>query len=132
MKKLHHYGVRGIVNDWFRSYLSNRTQTTQVGDKVSDKELTTIGVPQGSVLGPLLFLIYVNDIYNSSNKLQFYLFADDTNLMYADKDLKILESILNAELLKVCNWLTANKLSLNIKKTHFVIFHRSLSKEDKL
>ena len=123
MKKLHHYGVRGVVNDWFRSYLSNRTQTTQVGDKVSDKELTTIGVPQGSVLGPLLFLIYVNDIYNSSNKLQFYLFADDTNLMYADKDLKILESILNAELLKVCNWLTANKLSLNIKKTHFVIFH---------
>ena len=96
MKKLHHYGVCGIVNDWFRLYLSNRTQTAQVGDKVSDKELTTIGVPQGSVLGPLLFLIYVNDISNSSNKLQFYLFADDTNLMYADKDLKILESILNA------------------------------------
>jgi hypothetical protein len=82
-----------------------RTQITQVGDKVSDKELTTIGVPQESVLGPLLFLIYVNDIYNSSNKLQFYLFSDDTNLIYADKDLKILESILNAELLKVCNWL---------------------------
>ena len=94
LKQLHHYGVCGIVNDWFRSYLSNRIQTMQVGDKVSDKELTTIGVPQGSVLGPLLFLIYVNDIYNSSNKLQFYLFADDTNLMYADKDLKILESIL--------------------------------------
>jgi succinate dehydrogenase flavin-adding protein (antitoxin of CptAB toxin-antitoxin module) len=67
----------------------------------------------------LLFLIYVNDIYNSSDKLQFYLFADDMNLMYADKDLKILESILNAEQLKVYNWLTANKLSLNIKKTYF-------------
>jgi hypothetical protein len=103
LKKLHHYGVRGIVNDWFRSYLSDRTQTTQVGDKVSDKELTTTGIPQGSVLGPLLFLIYFNDISNSSSKLQFYLFADDMNSMYADKDLKILESMLNAELLKVCN-----------------------------
>ena len=122
LRKLQHYGVRGIVNDWFRSYLSNRIQTTQIGGKVSDKEATIIGVPQGSVLGPLLFLIYVNDIYKSSDKLQFYLFADDTNLVYADKDLKTLESILNCELLKVYDWLNSNKLSLNRKKTHFVIF----------
>ena len=85
--------------------------------------LLIIGVPQGSVVGPLLFLIYVNDIYKSSDKLQFYLFADDTNLMYADKDLKTLESILNGELLKVYNWLNTNNLSLNRKRTHFVTFH---------
>ena len=81
------------------------------------------GVPQGSVLGPLLFLIYVNDIYKASNKLKFYLFADNTNLLYSDRNLKSLESVLNAELLKISNWLTANKLSLNVKKSHFVIFH---------
>ena len=80
------------------------------------------GVPQGSVLGPLLFFIYVNDISNSSDKLKFYLFADDTNLLYADKNLKSLESTVNAEIFRVYNWLIANKLSLNIKKSNFVIF----------
>ena len=75
------------------------------------KENVLTGVPQGSNLGPLLFLIYINDIYNSSKKLSFYLFADDTNLLYADKDLKSLESVINIELQKVCNWLNANKLT---------------------
>ena len=80
------------------------------------------GVPQGSVLGPLLFLIYINDIYNSSKKLSFYLFADNTNLLYADKDLKSLESVINIELQRVCNWLNANKLTLNTKKVQFCHF----------
>ena len=86
------------------------------------------GVPQGSVLGPLLFSICINDIYNSSKKLSFYLFADDTNLLYADKDLKSLESVINIELQKVCNWLNANKLTLNTKKSNFVIFRPSQKK----
>ena len=73
-------------------------------------------VPQGSVLGPLLFLLHVNDIQISFNKLNFYLFADDTNILYANKNLKSVELIVNQELRKLYVWLTANKLILNIKQ----------------
>ena len=121
LQKLFHNGVRGIVNDWFSSYLINRVQTTQIASHVSEKQNTLCGVPQGSVLGPLLFLIYVNDIYKASNKLEF--FADDTNLMYENKNLRSLETVMNDELLKIVDWLTVNKLSLNVKKTNYIIFH---------
>ena len=83
----------------------------------------TCGVPQGSVLESLLFLLYVNDIHKSSDKLAFYLFADDTNLLYADKNLRTLELVVNLELHKVYEWLTANKLMLNAQKSNFIIFH---------
>ena len=88
LQKLAHYGFRGLINDWFRSYLQERAQVTMVGNRSSNKSLITCGVPQGSVLGPLLFLLYVNDIYCSSTKLKFYLFADDTNVLHSHKDLK--------------------------------------------
>ena len=104
------------MNDWFSSYLIGRIQTTQINNVISSKQTTLCGVPQGSVLGPLHFLLYINDIHACSKKLTFYLYADDTNLLYADRDLKSLESTLNTELINVCNWLTANKLSLNITK----------------
>ena len=106
LDKLHHYGMRGIVLEWFTSYLANRTQTTHIdNDRISSKKYSVTGVPRGSVLGPLLFLIYINDIYQYSNKLGFYLFADETNLLYADDDLKTLETVVNNELNKVYHWL---------------------------
>jgi retron-type reverse transcriptase len=98
LNKLNHYGFRGIVNDWFSSYLKNRIQTTQVGQHISSKVEVSCGVPQGSVLGPSLFLLYVNDMYKCSDKLKFYLSADDRNILYADKNMKALESTVNIEL----------------------------------
>ena len=130
LRKLNHYGVRGIINSWFSSYLSKRSQSTQIGSTVSDKEEIVCGVPQGSVLGPLLFLIYVNDIYRCSQIFDFYLFADDTNLLYSNKDLKDLETVVHEELIKVGDWLDANKLSLNTSKSNVVIFHPYQHKPD--
>jgi hypothetical protein len=84
-----------VFYGWFSSYLTNRIQTTEIDNNISNKERTICGVPQGSVLGPLLFLIYINDIHYSSDKLSFHLFADDSNLLYSNKNPKTLESIVN-------------------------------------
>ena len=123
LHKLDHYAMRGIANNWFRSHLSGRCQTTQACGKISKKEKVVCGVPQGSVLGPLLFLLCINDIQTTSKKFDLFLLADDTNLLFADKNLKSLESIVNTELENVCDWLLTNKLSTNIDKSNFVIFH---------
>ena len=80
-------------------------------------------LPQGSILGPLLFLLNINDISNVSKKLDFSLFADDTNIYYESDNLINLERVVNAELGKLQKWLCANRLALNVKKTNFLIFH---------
>ena len=113
LQKRNHYGI----NDWFASYLLGRSQVTEVGFNLSTEYMISCGVPQGSLLGPLLFLIYINDIHNSSAKLSFYLFADDTNLLYADTNLKYLVKTVNSELLRVSDW-------LNAKKSNYVIFRQ--------
>ena len=81
-------------------------------------------MPQGSALGPLLFLIYMNDISRCSNILSFILFADDTNLFYSHKNVDTLCNTMNQELRKITSWLSCNKLSLNVKKTHFVVYNQ--------
>ena len=122
MQKLEHYGVRGIALNWFSSYLTGRTQYTSCNNERSDMKTITCGVPQGSVLGLLLFLLYINDLPNISNKLKFYLFADDTNIFYKGTNLKSIQKTVNHELKKLSLWLNANRLALNISKTNFVIF----------
>ena len=122
LTKLEHYGIRGAVLDWFKSYLSDRKQYVSVNGSNSSYLSITSGVPQGSVLGPLLFLIYINDLPLSSSKLSFYLFADDTNIYCESDNLYKLQRTVNKELRKVKLWLDVNKLSLNIDKTNFIIF----------
>ena len=122
LHKLDHYGFHGHINIWLSSYLQGRRQTTQIGPHISKRLDSRCGMPQGSVLGPLLFLLYINDIQESSDKFSFYLFADDTNILYSNKNLKSLELSVNQELNNVYDWLTANKLTLNTKKRNFTIF----------
>ena len=117
IKKLEHYGIRGNVLNWFRSYLRGRSQYVSVNGHSSDLLPISCGVPQGSVLGPLLFLIYVNDPPNISKVLQFDLFADDTSIYFESDNLLTLQKVVNRELCKVRKWLEANRLSLNISKT---------------
>ena len=103
--------------------MCNRSQTLEINNQISDTALISNGVPQGSVLGPLLFLLYINDIHTCSDTFNFYLFADDTNILYANKNLRSLETTVNSELKMLYLWLVSNKLTLNIQKTNFVICH---------
>ena len=113
LDKLHHYGVRGNALDWFRSYLSNRKQYVSYNGVSASTKLITCGVPQGSILGPLLFLIYINDLNNVCCDSVPILFADDTNLFYKGADFGELVKSINAELENISLWLKVNKLSLN-------------------
>ena len=122
LKKLEQYGVRGLANDWFHSYLLNRKQYVSINGFDSNMHNMKFGVPQGSVLGPLLFLIYINDLHLSIHYSTTRLFADDTNLLIKNNCLKQLKKQLNLDLRCLNNSLKANKISLNSGKTELIIF----------
>ena len=128
LHKLQFYGIRGIYNSWFANYLSNRKQFTEIGNSKSSHKYLTTGVPQGSILGPILFLIYINDIKNCTNKLSVLSYADDTTVYLSGPNTNEMIDIMNTELKKLYDWLCANRLSLNIKKTNCCIFSPSSKK----
>ena len=123
LKKLEFYGIRGVPNAWFASYLSNRKQFVSIADTNSDFQSLICGVLQSSVLGPLLFLIYINDFENCSTLCNFHLFADNSNLFLSNKNIRVLEDNANSALIEVSEWLNTNKRSLNVEKSNHVIFH---------
>jgi retron-type reverse transcriptase len=118
--KLDHYGVRGTANDWFSSYLKNRSQFVSILGFESATKPVNHGVPQGSVLGPLLFLIYINDLHSAVKSSKVYHFADDTNLLNIGSSPKKMQKSINADLKIIYKWLLANKISLNSDKTEII------------
>ena len=128
-KKLKFYGIRGIALHWILNYLSDKSQYVEYNNDTSEMKTVTCGVPQGSILDPLLFLLYVNDIYLVSSCLYSIVFADDTNVFLSDRDPDVLSEMMNKELCKLFKWLKTNKLSLNVKKTNYILFrpkHKSV------
>lgn len=121
IKKLKGYGITGIPLSWLVDYLQNRKQITKINGEVSDEILNKNGVPQGSTLGPLLFLIYINDIVKSIEKCQIHLFADDTLLYFSSKDLTTLVDTINNELRNIVRWCNGNLLKLNASKSKFML-----------
>ena len=138
--KLEYYGIKGTSLKWFTSYLTNRKQYVQFNNETSSSNLISTGVPQGSILGPLLFIIYMNDIAKVTTKFHFTLYADGTSLIeplctFTDtiSNRNSISEEINSELQKIFDWLSVNKLSLNVKKTKMMVFHhRQCNIKDKI
>ena len=124
LQKLYRYSIPGNTCEWFKSYLTDRLQFVSILVFDSDKLPIKHGVPQGSVLGPLLFLIYISDLYKAILNSETYLFADDTNLLNINSNLRQLQKQVNTDLKNLCLWLLANKISLNKTKTKLIFFKK--------
>ena len=124
-RKLQHYGIRGVALEWFRSYLSERKQDVSYKGTNSKSYSITCGVPQGSVLGPLLFVIYTNDLPGSLRCTTCILLADDTTIYSSGCNIKELYRLVNEDIASLAEWFKVNKLSLNISKTHHVLFTKA-------
>ena len=132
LQKLKYYGIRGTPLAWFTSFLQQRTQTVSINGDLSEKLTVTHGVPQGSVLGPLLFLLYINDLHLAIQHSVIHHFADDTNMLLVGKSLKKIKKYINHDMSLLCHWLKANKLSLNTSKTEIILFrsqHKQINKK---
>ena len=124
MKKLYHYGIRGIALDWMKSYLTDRKQFVSVNGSDSSVKLMRFGVPQGSILGPLLFVIYINDLPGINQLAKFILYADDANIIITGENMYEIEDQLNRLTDSLVEWVNANGLLLNLKKTNYMLFSR--------
>ena len=130
LSKLRHYGITEAALRWCTTYLAERKQFTVVNDTNSNVKKIDYGVPQGSILGSLFFLIYINDLVGVSDILKTVLFADDTNLFHSDSHMISLCRVLNQELRKISTWLNCNKLTINFDKTHFLLFSKRRTYEE--
>ena len=126
--KLQHHGIRGTQLNWFRSYLANRYQYVAIDNHNSSIGLVHSGVPQGSILGPKLFIIFINDLIKSSSVSRFSIFADDSTMCTSAHNIPELESNTNESLNNIYSWSTLNKINLNLKKTKHMIFNNGTRK----
>ena len=122
LSKLQCYGTRGLALDWIKSYLANRGQYVCYNNSNSELKNIKCGVPQGSILGPVLFILYINDMCEVSTLLNIILFADDTSIFYSTRNIVDITCTVNNELEKLDIWFRVNKLSLNVNKTNFIMF----------
>ena len=124
-KKLEIYGVRGKALNWIKTYFENRKQHLKYNEILSAEEVVNYGVPQGSILGPILFIIYINDMPNCSRKSDFFVFADDTNIVISAKDSTSLQTEISTCMKEVSSWLLVNRLKVNTSKCEAIFFSKT-------